>query len=53
MVKGAVPVFSNVAVRLTGLEVPTIVFGNARLVVGRVTTGDVRVTTDSTTEVEL
>jgi hypothetical protein len=53
MIRGAVPVFSNMAVLLTGLEVPTIVFGNVRLVVGRVTTGEDTDTTDSTTEVAL
>ena len=53
MVKGPVPVFSNMAFRLTGLEVPTIVFGKVKLVVGRVTTGEDTDTTDSTTEVEL
>lgn len=53
IVKGAVPVFCNVAVRLIGLEVPTIVLGNERLVVDSVATGEATDTTDSTTEVEL
>jgi len=53
IVKGAVPVFCNMMVRLTGLEEPTIVFGNDKLVAESVATGEATVTTDSTTDVAL